>query len=252
MGQGVHASQEAIAKALWKFMAVDELALSIAASGFFPHEPLMVASEGDRAVVVEGNRRLLAVKLLVDPGLRSSLGVSALPEVTPQRRDQLRSLPIVRVDRREVWNYLGFKHVNGPQPWDSLSKAEYIARVHLEYGKPLDDIAQTIGDRHSTVKRLFRGLMCCDSPSGRADSTRTTAGPSGSLFPICIPASTRGDSSLSWDWNPMEASSRIQCRPIRQGIWATSCCGCTAAGRPTSAPGSRARTRTSPTWTRPC
>ena len=58
-----------------------------------------------------------------------------------------------------MWQYIGFKHVNGPQDWDSIAKAEYIARIHNAYKKPLDEIARTIGDRHDTVRRLYRGLM---------------------------------------------------------------------------------------------
>jgi hypothetical protein len=58
-----------------------------------------------------------------------------------------------------MWRFVGFKHVNGPAEWDSFSKAEYIAWVHIELGRSLEEIANTIGDQHSTVERLFRGLM---------------------------------------------------------------------------------------------
>ena len=58
-----------------------------------------------------------------------------------------------------MWRYIGFKHVNGPAVWDAMGKAIYIAKVHNEYGVGLDDIARQIGDRHSTVQRLYQGLM---------------------------------------------------------------------------------------------
>src|SRR5271170_2647831 len=32
-------------------------------------------------------------------------------------------------------SYFGFRHVNGPKEWDSLSKAAYVAKVRREYGK---------------------------------------------------------------------------------------------------------------------
>jgi hypothetical protein len=54
--------------------------------------------------------------------------------------------------------YMGFKHVNGPQEWDSIAKAEYIAHVHEEFDVPLSEIARTIGDQHDTVRRLYHGL----------------------------------------------------------------------------------------------
>src|SRR5581483_2003902 len=58
-----------ILKVLWDAMDVRELVQSIAASGFFPHEALIVAQEGGKSVVIEGNRRLAAVKILLSPGL---------------------------------------------------------------------------------------------------------------------------------------------------------------------------------------
>jgi ParB-like chromosome segregation protein Spo0J len=51
-------------------MAVDEVALSIAENGFYRHEPLYAARESGKLNVVEGNRRLAAVKLLRDEKLR--------------------------------------------------------------------------------------------------------------------------------------------------------------------------------------
>jgi hypothetical protein len=52
---------------------------------------------------------------------------------------------------------VGFRHINGIKPWDSFSKAEYISEVHEKYGVDLTEIASKIGDKHTTVKRLYRG-----------------------------------------------------------------------------------------------
>ena len=148
-----------LVKHLWSEFAVDELALSIASNGFFNHEPLFVANENNKYVVVEGNRRLAAVKLLLDGDLRTETGATDLPEITAERRDELASLPVIECAREDIWQYIGFKHVNGPQPWQSYAKAQYISWVHDELREPLDEIARRIGDRHATVKRLYRGLM---------------------------------------------------------------------------------------------
>jgi len=156
---------------LWRDFAVDELALSIAGNGYFEHEPLFVAREDGRYVVIEGNRRLAAVKLLLDDRLRELVGAKDLPQITKQRRQGLGLLPVVLSARQDIWHYIGFKHVNGSQPWQSYAKAQYIAWVHNDLGQPLDEIAQRIGDRHSTVKRLYRGLMVLQQAerSGRFD-----------------------------------------------------------------------------------
>ncbi len=152
--------QEALLQILWKLMSVDEVALSIAANGYFPTEQLHAVVEAGRHVVVEGNRRLAAVKLLRDPRLCTKLKIRGLPALDPEAIEKLKNVPVVVSETREdVWQYIGYKHVNGPSLWQSYAKAHYVARVHNKFGIPLEDIAKTIGDRHSTVRRLYRGLM---------------------------------------------------------------------------------------------
>jgi hypothetical protein len=156
---GAPGSQKEILHTLWREFAVDEIALSIAANGYFLYEPLFAAEEDGRLVVVEGNRRLAAVRLLVDAGLRREVGATDLPAISAAAKKALETLPVVTCPRSEIWQYVGFKHVNGPQQWQSYSKARYIAWVRNELRVPLDDIAQRIGDQHSTVKRLYRAWM---------------------------------------------------------------------------------------------
>ena len=122
-------------------MAVDELAMSIGARGYFPHEPIFVEEDGDRLVVIEGNRRLAAVMLLLDPEARKRLKITDLPSITPAAAKELRMLPVVRTTRKDLWQYLGFKHVNGPAKWGSYAKAQYIADVRQKFGVPLEVIA---------------------------------------------------------------------------------------------------------------
>lgn len=147
-----------VIQVLWDAMDVKELVMSIAASGFFPHEPLIVAHESGKNTVIEGNRRLAAVKLLLDPTLTQKMGID-IPVITDEDKENLQEIPTLSGDREDDWRYLGFKHVNGPAKWSSYAKSKYIADVHRNYGVQLEDIAKQIGDTHKTVQRLFRGLM---------------------------------------------------------------------------------------------
>jgi hypothetical protein len=154
------ASQFDILKALWEEMAVEEVAMSIAYSGYFEHEPLFVEESGNgKYLVIEGNRRLAAVRLLVDQSLRQKVKATKLPAVDSGRIAELAKLPVIVTTRKDSWQYLGFKHVNGPATWGSYAKAQYIAYVHNTYKVPLADIALQIGDYNSTVLRMYRGLM---------------------------------------------------------------------------------------------
>ena len=147
-----------IIKTLWEMMDVEELVLSIAASGYFAHEPMIVATEGGSNVVIEGNRRLAAVKLLRQPTSGRDFN-ARIPPIKRELRESLARIPGLSSTREDAWRYLGFKHVNGPAKWGSYAKSKYIANVHRNYGEPLDEIAKQIGDTHNTVRRLYRGLM---------------------------------------------------------------------------------------------
>lgn len=153
------ASEREILRTLWRDFAVDEVALSVATNGFWEYEPLLATREGNRLIVIEGNRRLAAVRLLLSDEDRKAVGATDLPVLTTARREELQQIPVLVRSREDVWEYVGFKHVNGPQSWQSYSKAQYVAWVHNDLGIPLETIAETIGDTHATVTRLYRSLM---------------------------------------------------------------------------------------------
>lgn len=168
-------SQEIILKRLWREFAVDEIALSIAANGFFAHEPVFAVPESrddESYVVIEGNRRLAAVKLLRSGELRRKARATDLPKITGEDHQKLDSIPVIVTSRKEIWPLIGFKHVNGPQRWDSMAKAEYIAWVYRETGIPLQDIAQQLGDRHDTVVRLYGGLTVLEQAESTGNFSR--------------------------------------------------------------------------------
>jgi hypothetical protein len=163
--EGGELSPDELVEFLWKEMAVDEVALSIAANGFFKEEPLFVVPKDNRPfndpkkryVVVEGNRRLAAVMLLRGKQLRDRVGAE-LPDLNAEDRTALDMLPVsVYHDRQALWQYFGFRHINGAKPWDAYAKAKYVALVHEKFNVGLERIAQSIGDRHTTVRRLYRG-----------------------------------------------------------------------------------------------
>jgi hypothetical protein len=162
-GLGDDPKQFDITKALWERMAVNEVAMSIAWNGYFAHEPLFVEENAKgQQIVIEGNRRLAAVKLLIDADLRKRVGATDLPDIdkiNPKRREELSELPGQLTTRKDLWRYLGFKHVNGPATWGAYAKAQYVSKVHNEYKVPLEEIAQQIGDYNNTVERQYHGLM---------------------------------------------------------------------------------------------
>ena len=137
-------------------MAVDELALSISENGFYRHEPGYAAKESGKNFVIEGNRRLAAVKLLRDDALRAWLKITGLPAISAADMRKLDTLPLIFCKRNEVWAL----HINGPQAWESYPEGKLCRLGAYELGVPLSEIASRIGDKHSsTVERLYEGIM---------------------------------------------------------------------------------------------
>lgn len=159
-------SQDELIKILWKEMDVKEIALSIAANGFFEEELLFVipvdpnVKSGPNAIftVVEGNRRFTAVKVLLEEKLRRELNVTDLPIISEKMRKNISELPVSIYDtKKELWEYFGLRHINGAKPWDAFSKAKYVADVFEIYKIPIEKIAKKIGDENSLIKKLYRG-----------------------------------------------------------------------------------------------
>ena len=154
-------SEREIVKILWDVMGVEEIVLSIKASGFFEHEPLIATREDGRLIVIEGNRRLAAIRCILEPTLADYIGINKnLLFVPDEIKNSLATVPVIVVnERKDAWKFIGFKHINGPAKWGSYAKAQYIALIKNEYEISLEQIASQIGDTHKTVQKLYQGLQ---------------------------------------------------------------------------------------------
>jgi len=166
-------NEDQILDCLWDNMAIDELVMSILAQGFFEHEPLYVVPSADgKYIVIEGNRRLAAIRSILSPEkVKSGRMSKFVSRVTPELAKKLQeSIPVIVLEKKEdAWRLLGFKHVNGPAKWGSYAKAKYISTVHNSFGVSLDDIAEQIGDTHDVVRKLYQGLMILEQAQRQTD-----------------------------------------------------------------------------------
>ena len=121
-------SQSELLDFLRKQGVLEELAQSYLDNGFFQHEPLIVlpTDEPDKYTVVEGNRRLAALKILheaPEAGDFRFLGI----DPSREQLEQLEKIPCFPVsDRDDVHAYIGFKHIGGLKTWAPEAKARYV------------------------------------------------------------------------------------------------------------------------------
>lgn len=160
-------SQEKIIDAM-KDWTLEELAVSFLESGFWPQEALIVVKEKlygkDQCIVVEGNRRLAALKLLkqaIDKDFESKKWTEIIDE-KKLPSNFFDSIPCIEVkNREEVSAYLGFRHVTGIKEWNPAEKAQYISKL-IDSGMTYDAVRRKIGSKTPTVRQNYIAykLLC--------------------------------------------------------------------------------------------
>lgn len=145
-----------------------EIIESIGNHGFFPGEPLLVVPDGnDDYRVVEGNRRLAALKLLVRE-LEPPIGRTSIEEAVEAANFRPEKVPcLVFDDENEILRYLGFRHITGIKAWSALQKARYAERMYQNYKMLPEDeglrlLARETGSRRDTVGQMLTALKLYD------------------------------------------------------------------------------------------
>lgn len=154
---------------LIEYMLLDasliELMLAIGQNGYFPGEQLLVVLDttDNKYRVIEGNRRLSAVKLLHNPEL-ATVQKLKIQQVIQETTERPTDIPCLIFDNeQEIHKYLGFKHITGIKEWRLLEKARYLygLKKTLFAGKNIiqasREIAKMIGSRMDYVKRILIG-----------------------------------------------------------------------------------------------
>jgi len=163
--------------------AVD-VADSIARCGFFANEPLLAIREAGRFVVVEGNRRLAALKALREPGLLDGAFGRQVELLSRRIADKtsISSVPVtIAPSRRATDRLLAGRHVGTPVlPWEAENRASFILDKLAE-GYTNDQLRDQLGfmtadiqDARLTraVAEMARSLNLPDEVRQRLDSPR--------------------------------------------------------------------------------
>ena len=152
------ASQSEILGFLHEQGVLEELAQSYLDNGFFRHEPLIVVLERgkkrrkkrgkDRYTVVEGNRRLAALKILHDSPEADDAGFFGIDPSSAQL-ETLVEIPCFLIpDRDQIHAYVGFRHIGGLKTWPPEAKARYLlTEVHRLVDEGFDDPFRELGRR---------------------------------------------------------------------------------------------------------
>lgn len=157
-------SEAKVLKEMRDEWVIDELAASMVAHGYFAQEPMLVLPSegpGERFIVLEGNRRLAALKLLHGETDDAPFD----PPATEEQLERLRDVPCVQVrSRDEIWAYLGFRHIGGIKEWSPEAKARFITEAverHREEAPdkdPFKAVGREFGSNALGVRNAYIAL----------------------------------------------------------------------------------------------
>ncbi|MDE2515445.1 MAG: hypothetical protein KGL12_05425 [Rhodospirillales bacterium] len=166
VGISARTTEESIIAQLYRGEELGELLQSIAANGYLDIEPLIVLLDpaDQKFTVLEGNRRLAAIRLFREPALIDAIAKNerlkiGVPEITPTALATFSEVSVYRVpDRNAARSFIGFKHINGAAKWESYAKAKFAAEWYKSGSVSLEQISEKIGDRHDTIKRMVAAI----------------------------------------------------------------------------------------------
>jgi hypothetical protein len=149
-------SEEDICYALYRFFDILELAYSMAENGYFDEEPLVaipqilpikfhglngnelllneeykrfIRDSDTQFVVVEGNRRLTTIKLLLSEDLKKKLKITSIPEISNEIAQDISNLPvIIYPNRGEVLPYYRSQAYFGHQKMGAICKSKVCSK----------------------------------------------------------------------------------------------------------------------------
>ena len=140
---------------------LSELKKSILANGYVPMERVIVVPykhKADTYVVIEGNRRVAALKSLLQENQESVRELDASEVVSFSK------IPcaILQTDERSLPHaervIMGIRHIAGPKPWGAYQQAQLVLELHDNEGYDFKNIGDHLGISTVEVARRYRAM----------------------------------------------------------------------------------------------
>jgi ParB-like nuclease domain len=175
-------SQTEIFRFLVDQIGIDDVLQSIAAAGMIEGDPI-IAREADsdkqaaappekKYLVIEGNRRLAALKLLNGEKINDGKEEPAVPAVSAAVAPTIKKVTIqLGWAEPDIDAYLGYKHVTATREWLPEAKARFvIGRVKGNFSpENLAEFAKRLGTNPPTLRRWVIAFLTLKQAETAAD-----------------------------------------------------------------------------------
>lgn len=153
LGTGMNQSQ--IIKALINREKVFDLAKSISEQGYFINEDPIICIENDKKVVLEGNRRVSALKILQDPNKYLSTGKARILKnnIAANKIEVDRRIKCFIAPNRILANPIIYERHRGVslKRWQTGNQYTFISEMYYEDGLSVDDICELLNEPRGRI-----------------------------------------------------------------------------------------------------
>ncbi|NBL66000.1 hypothetical protein GV828_12400 [Flavobacterium sp. NST-5] len=158
--RGENLNQTQIMKFLIQNERVYELAKKISEEGYFVGEEPIICIEGNKKVVLEGNRRTAALKLLQDPKkyLSTAKANTLLQNILKNNFPVDKKLRCYIAPNRLLANPIIYERHNGAtlQRWKTGNQYSFVAEMYYEDGLSIDDICDVLNESRARILKPLK------------------------------------------------------------------------------------------------
>lgn len=151
--------QADIRKYLVTYEDVCQLATDINTYGrLLPGERIVALQEGDKYVVVEGNRRTCSLQLLLNRELIPDGFAHRIPHTSASIVTNCSSIEVdILPDRDSALELMTKRHIEGVKQWKPLAKKQFFAANYRDgQGQSICDLSRITGVREGDIKEDIR------------------------------------------------------------------------------------------------
>jgi len=154
----VHLSQNNLINEMVDKYKIYDLSKSITDNGFYPDKTIIAVRENGKNIVLEGNRRISALKCLINPDIvqgKDKEKFLKLHTIVDQK--YIETITVVFAPTRDAANPIIFKEHTGStaMPWSRIMQAEFYIR-QISNGMSIDELEHEYHRSKSDINRFLK------------------------------------------------------------------------------------------------
>lgn len=179
----IEAAQEAIRLRLVADFDVDKLRMNMEVNGYLPIDRVIVRQfHPGKYVILEGNRRICAAKMITSVGLD---GIDVSEAVLTSLAD-IPCLEYVGTEQDASWIFQGLRHITGITEWSAFNKAKLLVEQMEEEQVSLTDAGRRFGLTRFGAGQWVRGYYAFKQAKEESDYVRRSTSGHIRIFKSCL------------------------------------------------------------------